>query len=388
MQVVYAKQPLPAQYSAAIFLAGPTPRDAATPSWRPEAIAWLESHGFDGVVFVPEEADGQFRGSYDDQVEWEREGLRHADVIVFWIPRELQSMPAFTTNVEFGRWIGSGKCVLGFPDGAPKMRYLAWLAGTENTPVCATLADTLAAAVARIVSAQRAGGERAVPLHVWHSPSFQKWYRALIAAGNRLDDADLLWSYRIRWSQQLFAWILKVKIWITAEQRHKSGEWVLARTDVSAVVLYRRAADPWDSEVVLVREFRSAARTKDGYVREFAGGSSVDESHTMLEVAADEVREETGLSIDASRLRSLGARQVSPTLSSHVLHAYAVELSDDELAAARALAQNETVIVGEGSERTVLVRTTLRELSRDDRVDWAMYALALQAVFAEAIVEQ
>ena len=174
-------------------------------------------------------------------------------------------------------------------------------------------------------------------------------------------------------------------MWVAAERRHKSGEWVLARTDVSAVVLYRRAADLWDTKVVLVREFRSPARTTDGYVREFPGGSSNDESHTMLEVAADEVREETGISIDATRLRAVGSRQVSPTLSAHVLHGYAAELTVEELGAAESLAQNETVIGGEGTEQTVVAVATLRELARDDRVDWAMFGLAVEAVFGQSL---
>ena len=42
MQVVYAKQEFPESWSFAIFLAGPTPRDPEAPSWRPEALAWLE----------------------------------------------------------------------------------------------------------------------------------------------------------------------------------------------------------------------------------------------------------------------------------------------------------------------------------------------------------
>ena len=36
-------------------------------------------------------------------------------------------MPAFTTNVEFGRYIGSGRVVYGRPDNAEKCRYLDWL---------------------------------------------------------------------------------------------------------------------------------------------------------------------------------------------------------------------------------------------------------------------
>ena len=49
MNIAYARTPLP----KSIFLAGPTPRDAETKSWRPETIKLLT--GFDGTIFVPED---------------------------------------------------------------------------------------------------------------------------------------------------------------------------------------------------------------------------------------------------------------------------------------------------------------------------------------------
>ena len=58
---------------------------------------------------------------------WEREGLTKASIIVFWIPRSLPDMPAFTTNVEFGYWLHSKKIIYGRPDDAVKIKYLDWL---------------------------------------------------------------------------------------------------------------------------------------------------------------------------------------------------------------------------------------------------------------------
>lgn len=36
-------------------------------------------------------------------------------------------LPAFTTNVEFGYWLHSGKVIYGRPDNASKIKYLDWL---------------------------------------------------------------------------------------------------------------------------------------------------------------------------------------------------------------------------------------------------------------------
>ena len=62
---------------------------------------------------------------------WEREALTKATVILFWVPRKLPDMAAFTTNVEFGYWLHSGKVIYGRPDDASKIKYLDWLYQTD-----------------------------------------------------------------------------------------------------------------------------------------------------------------------------------------------------------------------------------------------------------------
>ncbi len=110
-----------------IFLAGPTPREKDLISWRIEACNILKKLGFDGVVYVPEYSTWKPKESYVDQAMWERTALSEATTIVFWIPRHLPDMPAFTTNVEFGYWLHTGKVVYGRPDNAEKIKYLDWL---------------------------------------------------------------------------------------------------------------------------------------------------------------------------------------------------------------------------------------------------------------------
>lgn len=110
-----------------IFLAGPTPRGKDAKSWRKEACEILENLKFEGVVYVPEYSSWKPKASYVDQAMWEREALTAATVIVFWIPRHLPDMPAFTTNVEFGYWLPTKKVIYGRPDDAEKIKYLDWL---------------------------------------------------------------------------------------------------------------------------------------------------------------------------------------------------------------------------------------------------------------------
>jgi Nucleoside 2-deoxyribosyltransferase like len=140
--------------SPSIFLAGPTPRTDRVVSWRIPALEILQQIGFSGTVLIPERHDWAHSFDYLDQVEWEFACLEAATVIVFWIPRDPIALPGFTTNVEFGRYVGSGKCVYGRPDSAPKNRYLDWLYSklTGEAPYTA-IDDTLRAAVGRASSA-------------------------------------------------------------------------------------------------------------------------------------------------------------------------------------------------------------------------------------------
>lgn len=110
-----------------IFLAGPTPRGENVISWRTDACQILEKLGFDGTIYVPEYSTWKPKESYVDQVMWERIALTNATVILFWVPRKLPDMAAFTTNVEFGYWLHSGKVIYGRPNDASKIKYLDWL---------------------------------------------------------------------------------------------------------------------------------------------------------------------------------------------------------------------------------------------------------------------
>ena len=145
MRVVYANDTL----ETSIFLAGPTPRSESVPSWRPQAIQLIEAAGFKGTVYTPETSNNDWNHEYYNQIEWEWSALQMSTVVLFWVPRELTDMPAFTTNVEFGYLANSGKVMLGHPEGAPKMRYLESLAFRHNIPVYNDLEVMVTHAVAR-----------------------------------------------------------------------------------------------------------------------------------------------------------------------------------------------------------------------------------------------
>ena len=117
----------------AISLCGPTTRSNKIISWRKEAIDILKNIGYDGIVYIPEAKDKNFAfKTKEDQLFWERECYINSNVIVFWVPRKFPSMLGLTTNVEFGYWLKSKKCIYGRPDDSYRTDYLDWLYNLED----------------------------------------------------------------------------------------------------------------------------------------------------------------------------------------------------------------------------------------------------------------
>lgn len=384
MKIVYATEAFPESYTKSIFLAGPTPRTPEVKSWRTEALRLLEASGYDGVVFVPEPRDGDWALSYDQQVDWEDAALNQADCIIFWVPRDLKTMPAFTTNHEHGEWFKSGKVVLGAPVNAPKMPYLQHKAFQQFEPQASTLENTVKAALEMIgEGALRNGGECQVPLHIWRTPSFQAWYQAQKKVGNRLDGAKVVWTFRVGPKMEVvFFWALHVDIFIASENRHKTNEVVLSRPDISTVVMYRRSKKIEDSTIVLIREFRSPASNSDCFVWEVAGGSSFKETGDHLALAAKEVSEETGLIIEPSRIKVHSARQMVSTLSAHKAHVFFVEITEEELDLLRKQAGVAHGVVAD-TERTYVEIQTVKEILENDLVDWSMLGMILSLLISK-----
>jgi len=176
-----------------------------------------------------------------------------------------------------------------------------------------------------------------------------------------------------------------VDIWVASEGRHKANEWIFARTDVACVVLHHPLddRDRLDTEVVLVREFRSPARTPDGFIHELPGGGCEAADDNAKERAAKEVYEETGLAIGTDRLQYIGSRQAVGTISTHKIHVYGCRLTNAEMEQAATVAESGEAH-GEdgpdGEEQAYVEIRTLRELMQEEYVDWATLGLVFRAV--------
>jgi len=382
MTVVYVKQPFPKTFSKSIMLVGPTPRSPEVDSWRPDALRILKQLGYDGVVFVPEPKDGKWRHNYEGQIETEEKMLNRADCIVCWIPRNMQTMPALTTNDEYGTWKQSGKVVFGAPKDAPSVRYQEYYARKLGIPTHDTLEATLKSAVERLgVGAKRVGSECQVPLYIWQTQSFQQWYRNMREAGNRLEGARVEWTFRTSKNRSfVFVWVLHVDIFVASENRRKTNEVVIARPDIAAVLAYRPGKTLMDTVVVLVKEFRSPVSNSKGFVFELPGGSSLKPDKNPEQVAAEELFEETGLSVEAWRFQKHGSRQLAATFSAHHAHLFSVELTEKEIAELRKTAGAPHGVEAD-SERTYVEVKKLSEVMQGDScVDWSMLGMLLSVL--------
>ena len=337
MTVVYSQEPFPKDEMKSIFLAGPVPRQEYELSWKNEALEILDSMGYNGVVYIPENRNPeQKEGNFDlqAQLDWEYTCMCACDAIVFWIPREMRSdfeMIGLTTNVEFGRFLNSNKLFCGCPDEAPRMEYLK-LISRDKYEWHNTLEDTLKSVVQYLGRGiYREDEEIKIPLHIYKSKQFQNWYKQQLNVGNYLTGFNMEYEFVMPKAKQMFLEIFHPSVYIAKENRVKDNEFVVARTDMSYILAYYKKEDVMDSEIVLCEEFRSPINNNEEMVFELPGGSSLNPNDDVLSTASKELEEETGLKLDKNRFEQVALKQSAATLCSHKIALFRVELTEEEI---------------------------------------------------------
>jgi len=382
MTVVYSQEDMPKDETKSMFLAGPVPRKEYELSWKNEALEILDSMGYNGVVYIPENRNPeQKEGNFDlqAQLDWEYTCMCACDAIVFWIPREMRSdfeMIGLTTNVEFGRFLNSNKLFCGCPDEAPRMEYLK-LISRDKYEWHNTLEDTLKSVVQYLGRGMyREDEEIKIPLHIYKSKQFQNWYKQQLNVGNYLTGFNMEYEFVMPKAKQMFLEIFHPSVYIAKEDRVKDNEFVVARTDMSYILAYYKKEDIMDSEIVLCEEFRSPINNNEEMVFELPGGSSLNPNDDVLSTASKELEEETGLKLDKNRFEQVTLKQSAATLCSHKIALFRVELTEEEINSLKK--DNSIHGVLEDTEQIHLHVMKVSEAL--DMVDWTNTGMILNGI--------
>ena len=121
--------PIPEDSSVKVFLAGPM---RGAPKWQKTVPSLAESLGIDGVTFLSPCPSRRWI-PFEQQADWETEGLTKADIVLFWIPNQETETPgrdyAQTTRMELLESLALGRTViLGIDSDIRASRYLHYKA--------------------------------------------------------------------------------------------------------------------------------------------------------------------------------------------------------------------------------------------------------------------
>jgi len=359
----------------------------------------LEGMAAHAVVFLPS-PESQNKDPAE-VLAWEEIAISLSDMILFWLPGSSTPAEVAYCSVVFGKWASSGKVIYGrasadLPEEDLRIfGYLDSLATREMLTKHSSAVDCIGDFLRKTQNGvARKDGERFVPLHVYNHVAFSKWYEGMKTVGNRLDGANFEWAFRVGPNKAFtLFWVLHVDIWVKAENRNKSNEIVLARADIKCVFPYYIPANitsEMDCEIVLIKEFRSPARTDDCFIHELPGGSAFKAKDPIQE-AIDELRQETGLAIDArapgskDRVKDHGARQLAGTTSAHQAHLFSIELDKAEIEYCRKAAATKSMLGNAAeTEQTYVEVLKLGDAIKSNLIDWTTLGM-LHYVLHEAV---
>mmetsp|Transcript_18357 Transcript_18357/g.24225 ORF Transcript_18357/g.24225 Transcript_18357/m.24225 type:complete len:429 (-) Transcript_18357:120-1406(-) len=335
-KIIQTLEPVPREFSSSIYV-------CTTPKASDDVKTALLKSTKNSVIFIPRFVSNECDIQVEAAVHWENSVLNMSDIVVFWLPGLSHEDIAEFPSLLLGTLANSGKVIYGCVPGELKEKSLRMQLARVNSileknsiAVHKSLDQVMESVQSRVKDAHvmRTIGERKVPLHVWKTGAFQNWYENIKRVGNRLDDATFEWTFRVG-PQKAFVlfWVLHVNVYVAAEKRNKDNEVVISRPDISVILAYHRGARHrfLDTKVVLIREFRSPARTEDGYVWELPGGSSFKPNKNIHETARDELFEETGHKVEVDRVVYHKSRQLAATVTAHHAHLFSVELTSAEI---------------------------------------------------------
>ena len=272
-----------------------------------------------------------------------------ADLILFWVADDMTMATACEAEAELNLSHETRRCLYGRSSREPGFPDLDTFGpGLTGKAPHSDLKAMVEDAIALIGQGEaRTGAERDIPLPVWRSDPFSKWYKALTSAGHRLRGFRVLklLAFGDRDPRAPVAGFLaSAAIGVAGEGRIKSNEAFIAQPDDVAVSLSSIPAAPkaklsWSGNIALPRAMAPVWRWRSGGLRPGLL-SSVPRRRRERTLRRDWTERPT------ERLIELMSRQSMPTLSSHHTRLFALELTEDEAILLRRAAAEGRVLRG------------------------------------------
>lgn len=134
------------------------------------------------------------------------------------------------------------------------------------------------------------------------------------------------------------------------------------------------------TKIVIIKEFRSPVRNKEGYVYELPSGS-IELKGKAVEQSFKEFEEETGVKLKNPKSAILiKERQCVSTFSSHTNTVYSYELSEEEIDKIGKDTKGKCFGIEEDTEMTYVEIQTVKEILDQNLLDWSMLGVLFEVI--------
>jgi 8-oxo-dGTP pyrophosphatase MutT (NUDIX family) len=163
---------------------------------------------------------------------------------------------------------------------------------------------------------------------------------------------------------------MHVAIKVCGENRIKSNEVVIIRPSIVTICAYCPGDSKEQDRFILVKEYRTSVMNEAGFVFELPGGSSFQPGVDQIDIAIDELEQETGVRLARERFRILEKRQIAATMVANEALLLAVQLDPSEMDEIVAQ-QGEMHGKSAETEQTYLHVCTRQQIMQGKLVDYA-----------------
>jgi len=185
-----------------------------------------------------------------------------------------------------------------------------------------------------------------------------------------LKKARVLYSLRkSNESSDLLFWAISLELSSKEDSSIKSNEVVFSGMDTASLLMYKKNETLENSEVVLVKNFRSSVSNADGYLYELPGTYFLTQPVEVAQLISN-VSAQTGFSPEKSKISTSNVRKMMSSFSAHQGILHFLELPEEDL---------KKINEETGKNFVVLSVSSLLE---KNLVDWSILGMILSSMIS------